>query len=123
MNQYWYFFIFFIFTFALVLGLLIFVILVRYKRHDYGDKYLPYECGIDPVTPHAREQYSVRFYLLTLVFIVFEVESIFLFPWAVIYDELKIFGFIEMSIFVAILLFGYVYAWKADALDFRRSFD
>ena len=63
---------------------------------------------------------SIRFYLLTLVFIVFEVETFFLFPWAVVHDRLGLFGFVEVVIFLAILLVGYVYAWKAGALEFRR---
>jgi NADH-quinone oxidoreductase subunit A len=80
MKNYWYFFLFFIVTLAFSVGLLLFVMLVRFKRHPQGDKYLPYECGLDPVTPHARERYSIRFYLLALVFIVFEVETSSCFP-------------------------------------------
>jgi NADH-quinone oxidoreductase subunit A len=123
MNNYWYFFLFFIFSLAFTIGLLLFVALIRFKRNEIGDKRLAYECGLDPVTPHARESYSIRFYLLTLVFIVFEVETVFLFPWAVVHDHLKWFGFVEIIIFLFILALGYVYAWKAGALDFRRGID
>lgn len=123
MINYWYFFIFLIVSVAFSAGLLLFVALIRYRRHDCGDKYLAYECGLDPVTPDARERYSIRFYLLTLVFIVFEVETIFLFPWAIYFDQLKLFGFVEMFIFIAILVVGYVYAWRNQALDFRRDLD
>jgi len=61
-------------------------------RNDTGGKRLPYECGVEPATPTAHESYSIRFYLLTLVFIVFAVETFFLFPWAVVHDKLKLFG-------------------------------
>lgn len=123
MQNYWYFFLFFLVSVSLSVLILLVVALIRYRRNDYGDKREPYECGVDPVTPNARESYSIRFYLLTLVFIIFEVETIFLFPWAVIYKQLKLFGFIEMAVFIAILVFGYVYAWKTTALEFRRDFD
>ncbi len=123
MNNYFYFFLFFIFALVLSAGLLFFVILIRYRRVKIGDKCMVYECGVDPLTENARESYSIRFYLLTLVFIIFEVETVFLFPWAVIYDQLKLFGFIEMSIFLAILIFGYIYAWRSKALEFRREIE
>ncbi len=123
MHNYWYFFLFFIVSVVLSVLILLLVGLIRYRRKDMGYKREPYECGVDPITPHARESYSIRFYLLTLVFIIFEVETIFLFPWAVVYRQLKLFGFIEMALFLAILVFGYVYAWRSTALDFRRDFD
>jgi NADH-quinone oxidoreductase subunit A len=123
MKNYWYFFLFFIVSVVYSVGLLAFIALLRYRRNDYGDKRLPYECGVDPATPTARESYSIRFYLLTLVFIIFEVETFFLFPWAVIHERLKLFGLIEVIIFLAILGLGYVYAWKAKALDFRRGLE
>lgn len=123
MNNYFYFFLFFIFALIFSIGLLAAIALIRVKRNDYGDKSSAYECGVDPITPNARDTYSVRFYLLTLVFIIFDVETFFLFPWAIIQDQLKWFGFIEITIFIAILVFGYIYAWKAEALDFRRSID
>ena len=123
MYNYWYFFLFFLVALLVPVGILVFVSVIRYKRIDYGDKKLPYECGVEPETENARESYSIRFYLLALVFIVFEVESIFLFPWAVVYDKLKLFGFIEMFIFIIILLVGYVYAWRLEALDFVKGFE
>ncbi len=123
MSNSWYFFLFFSFAVFFAVALLLFTWLIRYKRNDYGQKNLPYECGVVPLTPNARESYSIRFYLLALVFIIFEVETIFLFPWALIYDRLKLFGLIEMAIFLLILIFGYVYAWRVTALDFRREID
>jgi NADH-quinone oxidoreductase subunit A len=121
MLNYWYFFLFFIIAVAFSIGLLLFVALIRYKRNVYGDKDYPYECGVDPATPTARDTYSIRYYLLTLVFIIFDIETCFLYPWAVVNDKLGWFGFIEILIFIAILLFGYIYAWKAEALEFRRD--
>jgi NADH-quinone oxidoreductase subunit A len=123
MNNYWYFFLFLIISIGFSVFLLAFISFIRYRRNESGAKRMPYECGVEPATPTARESYSIRFYLLTLVFIVFEVETFFLFPWAVIHDKLKLFGLIEVVIFLAIIGLGYVYAWKTKALDFGRSLE
>ena len=79
-------------------------------------KLSPYECGIDPETD-ARSRISVRFYLIAILFVIFEVETIFLFPWAIIYHQLGLFGLIEMFIFLGILIVGYFYVWKKGALE------
>jgi NADH-quinone oxidoreductase subunit A len=79
-------------------------------------KLTAYECGNDPIGD-ARERYSVRYYLVAMLFLVFDVETIFLFPWAIIYDKLAIFGLIEILIFLGILIVGYYYAWKKGALE------
>ena len=76
----------------------------------------PYECGIEPETD-ARDRYSVRYYLIAMLFVIFDVETVFMFPWAVIMDELALFGLIEMLVFLAILVIGYVYAWRKGALE------
>ena len=76
----------------------------------------PYECGIKPESD-ARERFSIRFYILALLFVVFDVETVFLFPWAVLYDRLLIFGLVEMGLFLGILILGYWYAWKKGALE------
>jgi NADH-quinone oxidoreductase subunit A len=123
MRNYWYFFLFFIVSIVFSAGLLGLIALIRYRRRPVGDKREPYECGVEPAASTAREPTSVRFYLLTLVFIVFEVETFFLFPWAVVHDQLGLFGFVEIVVFLGILLFGYVYAWRAGALEFRRGDD
>jgi NADH-quinone oxidoreductase subunit A len=122
-SNYWYFFLFFIISVVYSVVLLAVISFIRYRRHDTGDKRVPYECGVEPMTPTARESYSIRFYLLTLVFIVFEVETFFLFPWAVVHDKLGLFGLVEVFVFLGILLLGYLYAWKAEALDFRRGLE
>ena len=79
-------------------------------------KLSPYECGIDPVD-NARGRYTVRFYIVAILFVVFDVETIFLYPWAVIVDELAWFGFVEVLVFVFILVVGYFYAWREGALE------
>jgi NADH-quinone oxidoreductase subunit A len=80
----------------------------------------PYECGIAP-TGSARERFSVKFYLVGIVFILFDIEAVFLYPWAVVYRELKMFAFVEMLLFVALILAGFFYVWKKGALDWSKS--
>src|SRR5512132_4002674 len=80
------------------------------QRRVFGrDKLMPYECGVDPIGD-ARERFSVRFYIVAMLFLVFDVETIFLFPWAIIYDRLALFGLAEMLMFIGILVVGYYYA-------------
>jgi NADH-quinone oxidoreductase subunit A len=76
----------------------------------------PYESGMKPVG-NARERFSVKFYLVAMVFILFDVEAIFLYPWAVVYRELKLFAFFEMLLFILIVLCGFFYIWKKGVLD------
>ncbi len=75
-----------------------------------------YECGV-PSSSEARARYPVRFYILAVLFVVFDVETIFLFPWAVKSRALGLFGFIEMLVFLGILIIGFAYAWKKGALE------
>jgi NADH-quinone oxidoreductase subunit A len=79
----------------------------------------PYECGIRP-TGDAREPFSVQFYLVAMLFILFDIEAIFLYPWALIYRELHTFGFVEMLLYIFILLAGYIYLWKKGALNWTH---
>jgi NADH-quinone oxidoreductase subunit A len=89
--------------------------LVRPRKYNKV-KLEPYECGIEPLTD-ARERYSVRYYLIAMLFVIFDVETVFMFPWAVIFDKLLLFGLVEMFVFIAILLVGYYYAWQKGALE------
>jgi len=89
------------------------------KHKRTREKDMPYECGIRP-TGDAREPFSVQFYMVALVFILFDIEAIFLYPWALVYRELKVFGFVEMVLYIIILLAGYIYLWKKGALDWNR---
>ena len=91
-------------------------ILVRPDRRDVGYKLNPYECGIDP-EGDARGRFGVRFYIIAILFVIFDVEVVFLFPWAVKYDVLGVFGLVEMIVFLGVLLLGYFWLYKKGALD------
>ncbi|MFN2488588.1 MAG: NADH-quinone oxidoreductase subunit A [Actinomycetota bacterium] len=80
----------------------------------------PYECGIVPQEGVDRERFPVKFYLIAMLFIVFDIETVFLYPWAVAYSELKVFGLIEMGAFIAILLAAYGYVWKRGGLEWAE---
>ena len=82
----------------------------------------PYECGIVPVGD-ARERFSVKFYLVAMLFIVFDIEAIFLYPWAVVYRQLRLFGFIEMLVFLNLVLWGFFYIWKKGVLNWSQEED
>ena len=81
-------------------------------------KYTTYESGIEPFQD-SRVQFNVRYYLFGLMFVIFDVETVFLYPWAVAYDELGLFALIEMLFFVLILLLGLIYAWKKKVLKWN----
>src|SRR6202171_2721181 len=101
---------------VLVAGSLITLSFVLGKRVKDKVKDSPYECGMPP-TGSARERFSVKFYLVAIVFILFDIEAVFLYPWAVVYRELKMFAFVEMFLFVVLILAGFFYIWKKGALD------
>ena len=75
-----------------------------------------YECGVPPIGT-ARERFPIKFYLVCMIFILLDVDAAFLYPWALIYRSLGLFGLLEMGLFVALLGGGFVYAWKIGALD------
>lgn len=79
-------------------------------------KLMPYECGIDPVGS-ARGRYTIRFFIVAILFVIFDVETIFLFPWAVQFKAFGLFGLMEMCIFLGILILGYIWIWKKGALE------
>ena len=79
-------------------------------------KLLPYECG-NIVTEDARGFVSVRYYLIAIIFVLFDVETAFMFPWAVVFRDFGIFGLVEMAVFLLIILVGFCYAWKKGALE------
>ncbi|MBM3726086.1 MAG: NADH-quinone oxidoreductase subunit A [Acidobacteria bacterium] len=83
-------------------------------------KDMPYECGMQPQGT-ARERFSVKFYLVGMLFILFDIEAVFLYPWAVVYRELKMFAFVEMLLFIVLVLAGFFYIWKKGALDWSRE--
>src|ERR1700712_2457447 len=83
-------------------------------------KDMPYECGIAP-TGDAQHRFSVKFYLVAMLFILFDIEAIFLYPWAVVYKQLKMFAFLEMLVFVGLVLAGFFFIWKKGVLDWAHS--
>jgi NADH-quinone oxidoreductase subunit A len=103
-----------------VVGVLIPVTLILARivrtQNPNKTKLMPYECGIDPVDS-ARGRYTVRYYIIAILFVVFDVETIFLFPWAVKFKALGVFGLIEILVFLGILIVGYVWIWKKHALE------
>ncbi|HEY6951082.1 MAG TPA: NADH-quinone oxidoreductase subunit A [Bacteroidota bacterium] len=80
------------------------------------EKQTTYESGMDPVRS-ARERFSVKFYMVAMLFILFDIEVVFLYPWAVSFRQLGVPGFVTMFVFIAVLLIGYVYVWKKGALE------
>ena len=98
------------------------------KRKDTRAKLMPYECGMDPVGS-AHQRFSVKFYLIAMLFILFDIEAVFLLPWAVVFKSLiralgrygRPFVFFEMMIFVAVLLVGYIYVWKKGLFEWNRN--
>lgn len=108
------------FLIAMALAGVILVLSTAVGRHRPNrTKMQPYECGITP-TGDARQPFTVKFYLVAMIFILFDVEAVFLYPWAYVYRDLGWFGFVEMLVYIAILLAGYVYLWKKGALDWNR---
>ena len=89
---------------------------IRPDMRAVGAKLKPYECGIPPESD-ARGRYSVRFYIVAILFVIFDVETVFLFPWAVKYNALGMYGLVTMLVFLGILLVGYVWLYKKGALD------
>ncbi|MBI5846835.1 MAG: NADH-quinone oxidoreductase subunit A [Nitrospirae bacterium] len=98
---------------AFGIGSLLIGELLRLRR-PYSEKLMPYESGNAPVgSPHMR--FSVKFYIIAMLFVVFDVEAVFLYPWAIVFDKIGLYAFIEMLIFMVILLVGYLYAWRKEA--------
>ncbi|MCI4627049.1 MAG: NADH-quinone oxidoreductase subunit A [Candidatus Magnetoovum sp. WYHC-5] len=101
------------FSFVFGLGSLVFGLLLR-PRRPYAEKLSPYESGIAP-EGEPRQKFSVKYYIIAILFVVFDVEAVFLYPWAVAFDMIGLYGFVEMVLFIFILVIGYVYAWRKEA--------
>ncbi len=97
-------------------GLILYLARVLGPRKMSPEKGMPFESGIPNITPHNTSP-SIRFYMIAMLFIVFDIEVIFLYPWAILFRELGLFGFVEMMIFLVILGLGLAYAWKKGALE------
>ena len=85
-------------------------------RRPDTEKLSTYECGCEPFG-NAKERSAIRFYVFAMLFVIFDVETSFLMPWAVVYDKIGLLGFIEMMLFLVVLIVGYIYAWKKGALE------
>lgn len=83
-------------------------------RRPYDEKLSPYESGIEPVG-EPRVRFDIRFYIVAMLFLVFDVEAVFLYPWAVVFDRIGLYAYVEMIIFIVILFVGYIYAWRKEA--------
>src|ERR1700739_1399178 len=90
--------------------------LIRPDSRPVGDKLKPYECGI-PAESDARGRYSVRFYIVAILFVIFDVETVFLFPWAIEYQTLGVYGLLSMFVFLGILIVGYIWLYRKGALE------
>lgn len=108
-------FVFLVVAFMVAAGTLLVATIVRPSNPEKV-KAMAYECGIE-AEEGARQRYTVRFYIIAILFVVFDVETIFLFPWAVQFKQLGAFGLLEMLVFLGILVLGYVWVWKKGALE------
>jgi NADH-quinone oxidoreductase subunit A len=107
-----------VFTLVAIIFLVVSLLAARLLRHagSVATNLDPYECGNEPETLAHDHRFSIRYYLIAVLFVIFDVETIFLFPWAVMFNRLALFGFIEMTVFLVILITGYVYIWNRGAL-------
>jgi NADH-quinone oxidoreductase subunit A len=117
MTEYLPILIFLILAFAISVGA-IFTSLVVGKKNSYSEKNSTYECGFDPFDD-SRSKFEVKFYLVAILFIIFDLEIIFLFPWAIAFDEIGLFGFLSMMFFLLVLTIGFIYEWMKGALDWN----
>ena len=107
--------------FIIAAGLAVLVVLLGHMfgpKRPSSRKLAPYESGMRPIGPGTRRM-PVHFYLVGVLFILFDIEVVFFLPWAVVFNKLGLFGLIEMFIFILILLVGYVYAWKKGAFEWE----
>ncbi len=103
---------------AFVAGLMLWIPRLIAPRQPSAIKLEPFECGKDPVAlPEGR--FSIKFSTIAIFFIIFDIEIMFIFPWTVVFQELRIFGFVEMLVYIAILMLGFLYVWKKGGLEWE----
>jgi NADH-quinone oxidoreductase subunit A len=100
---------------ATAAGMLVATSVIGPKK-KFADKMEPFECGESPIVS-PKQRFSVKFYLVALFFVIFDIEAVFVYPWAVLFRDLGLFGFIEMMIFITILAIGLLYVWRRGALE------
>jgi len=101
---------------ALLAGALLVLSTVLGRRRKSRTDLSPYECGVDPLEP-AGKRYTIRFYMVAMLFILFDIETAFLYPWATVFRDLGLPGFWEMAAFIGVLVTGFLYCWRRGALD------
>ena len=106
----------YIFVSALLSGLILSLSFFVATQKPDPEKTSAYECGFDPFED-ARAKFDIRFYLVAILFIIFDLEVAFLFPWAVVFGDIGIFGFVSMMVFLGVLTIGFIYEWKKGALE------
>ena len=108
-------------TLAVIIGGAMLALSSLLGRHKPSrEKSMPYESGVTPVGD-TRHPMNVKFYLVAMLFILFDVEAVFLYPWAVVFKELGMFGFLEMLVYMAVIIAGFFYIWKRGVLDWSRN--
>ena len=115
MTEYVPILVFLVIAFAISIGAIFFSLVVG-EKNAYHDKNSTYECGFDPFDD-SRSRFEVKFYLVAILFIIFDLEIIFLFPWAIAFNEIGLFGFLSMMFFLLVLTIGFIYEWMKGALD------
>jgi NADH-quinone oxidoreductase subunit A len=102
---------------ALAFGLIALSTIAGYIRHS-RTRLSPYECGVPPLDT-ARKKASIRYYVIAMLFILFDIEAAFLYPWAVLFRRMGLFGFLEMLVFLGVLVVGYIYCWRRGGLQWE----
>ncbi len=114
-TQYFPILLFFMIALAFGIGSLVAGKLLR-PRQPYREKLIAYESGVQPFSD-ARIPFPMRYYVITMLFVIFDIEAVYLYPWAVVFKDIGLYGLIEMMLFIFVLLIGFVYAWRKGALE------
>ncbi len=117
LNAYFPVLVFMVLAVLIAVGMLV-PALVLARQKPYAEKLSPYECGFEPFGD-ARQKFDVRFYLVAILFIIFDLEVAFLFPWAIGLGAIGVFGFVSMLVFLGVLTVGFIYEWRQGALDWE----
>lgn len=117
MNQYVPALIMLLLAAATAAGMIVATTLIGPKM-EFQDKMEPFECGESPIVS-SKQRYSIKFYLVALFFVIFDVETVFVYPWAVLFRDLGMFGFVEMLTFLTVFAIGLIYVWKRGALEWE----
>ena len=114
-SDYWPIAIYAIITVGLASFMLVLWLIVS-PRQPTPQKALTYESGVNPVG-EAQRRLTVRYYVIAMLFVLFDIETVFLYPWALVFDQIGLYALVEMILFIAMIIVAYVYAWKKGAFD------